>query len=117
MAVTEVQEPTAEETRIVTVFISKAKAGIDVDLPQLPPEVWSEVVYEGLQKFLTKGTSKITTKLISRTAPKINPLDIPPRYTSSEKFNSCVSSDKPADCSFSTTALLKCASLLGSSTG
>ncbi len=51
----------AEQTKFVTVLIPKAKQSLEVDLSQLPEEVWSEVVNLGLKSLLTRGMTEIKT--------------------------------------------------------
>jgi hypothetical protein len=56
---TEGQAPAG--TSIVSVFIAKAKASLDVDISKLPDDVYNEVIQKGLQSVLGRGMSEIKT--------------------------------------------------------
>ena len=53
------EAPPTGQTSIVSVFISKAKASLDVDISKLPDDVYNEVLQKGLQSVLGRGMGEI----------------------------------------------------------
>ena len=50
----------APEIKIVNVPITKGKSTVPVDILAIPPDVWEEVILQGLKVLLNRGASKIT---------------------------------------------------------
>lgn len=57
----ETEEALTPGTSIVSVFISKGKGSLDVDISKLPDDVYNEVVQKGLQSILGRGMGEIKT--------------------------------------------------------
>ena len=123
----EAQTEATAERQIVNVPITKGKTTLAVAIDDIPADVWSEVILQGLKVLLNRGTSKVTketypkadelaAKAVESTFPWVKPEDVPEAFKALQRSRSAPPAlPAPKDAPNRLLSVDKAAELLGCS--